>query len=62
MSSKISQSKQELKNISRGFTSARNVVNGYLKKEREQRLSKEVVMGSSGSRKMMRKMSNKELI
>jgi hypothetical protein len=60
MSSKISQSKQELKNISRGFTSARNVVNGYLKKEREQRVSKE--LGSSGSRKLMRKMSNKELI
>lgn len=35
-------------------------MNGYLKKEREQRVSKE--LGSSGSRKLMRKMSNKELI
>ena len=40
LSSKINQSKNQFKNMSKCFMSARNVVNGYLKRERDGRVSK----------------------
>ena len=40
LSTKINQSKNQLKMIPKSFMSTRNVVNGYLKRERDNKLSK----------------------